>query len=236
MRKTMLSIHPRERLACAMDMLRGAQTVADIGCDHGRLSCALVQQGLAERCIAVDISAPSLKKAERLAMRVGVADRVETRLGDGLEPIGLGEADAIAVLGVGGTLMARMLEAAEEPLGGAEKCVLQPMRAVDDVRKWLFERNYPVLDDRVVLEGGRYYQVFSVGPPQSGWQALPDGWPDDCFFLGYGAFENRDPLLKPLVERMLGSVERRLKTQKAGALAWQAGQLRQILNQLEMRQ
>ena len=232
----MLSIHPRERLACAMDMLRGSQMVADIGCDHGRLSCALVQQGVAVRCIAVDISAPSLKKAEQLATRVGVADRVETRLGDGLEPISLGEADAIAILGVGGTLMARMLEAVDTPLNGAKKCVLQPMRAVDDIRQWLFERNYPVLDDRVVYEGGRYYQVFSVAPPQSTRQTLPDGWPEDCFFLGYQSFENRDPLLKPLVIRMLSSVTRRLKTQDAGALKMQAEQLRHILNQLEMRE
>lgn len=232
----MLSIHPRERLACAMEMLRGAQTVADIGCDHGRLSCALVQQGIAERCIAVDISAPSLKKAEQLAERVGVADRVETRLGDGLQPVQPGEADAIAILGVGGTLTARMLEAVDTPLNGAKRCVLQPMRAVDDIRTWLFERNYPVLSDRVVFEGGRYYQVFSVSPPQSERQVLPDGWPEDCFFLGYKTFESRDPLMTPMAKRMLASVNRRLKTQKAEELIRQAAQLEQILNHLEMRQ
>jgi tRNA (adenine22-N1)-methyltransferase len=236
MHKTMLSIHPRERLACAMEMLRGAQTVADIGCDHGRLSCALVQQGFAERCIAVDISAPSLKKAEQLAERVGVADRVETRLGDGLQPVQPGEADAIAILGVGGTLTARMLEAVDTPLNGAKRCVLQPMRAVDDIRTWLFERNYPVLSDRVVFEGGRYYQVFSVSTPQPERQAMPDGWPEDCFFLGYKAFESRDPLMTPMVKRMHASVNRRLKTQKAEELIRQAAQLEQILNHLEMRQ
>jgi tRNA (adenine22-N1)-methyltransferase len=75
-----LSIHPRERLGSAMELLCGCAVVADIGCDHGRLSCALVQQGIARRCIAVDISEPSLKKTERLASRVGVSDRVETRL------------------------------------------------------------------------------------------------------------------------------------------------------------
>lgn len=219
-----------------MDMLRGAHTVADIGCDHGRLSCALVQQGLADACIAVDISAPSLKKTEQLAARVGVSDRVETRLGDGLSPVGPGEADAIAILGVGGTLMARMLEAADAPLNGARLCVCQPMRAVDDIRRWLFERNYPVKSDRVVLEGGRYYQVFSVSPPEQTRQSLPEGWPEDCFFLGYKSFEERDPLLTPLAKRMLLSVKRRLKTQDADALEKQARQLEQILDWLEKRQ
>ena len=109
-----------------MDMLRGAHPVADIGCDHGRLSCALVQQELADACIAVDISAPSLKKTEQLAARVGVSDRVETRLGDGLSPVGPGEADAIAILGVGGTLMARMLEAAESQADSALMMIGDP--------------------------------------------------------------------------------------------------------------
>ncbi len=232
----MLSIHPRERLACAMEILRGADTVADIGCDHGRLSCALVQQNFAKRCIAVDISEPSLKKAEHLAARIGVSDCVETRLGDGLQPIQPGEADAIAILGVGGTLMARMLEAVGTPLNGANLCVLQPMRAVDDIRKWLFERNYPVLSDCIAFEGGRYYQVFSIAPPQSARQTLPGGWPEDCFFLGYKSFEEHDPLLKPMAKHMLSSVNRRLKTQQAEELERQAAQLEQILNHLEKRQ
>ena len=52
-------VHLRPRLSRALDMLRGSQTVADIGSDHGRLAVALLQQGAAERVIACDIRAPS---------------------------------------------------------------------------------------------------------------------------------------------------------------------------------
>ena len=38
-------VHLRPRLSRALDMLRGSQTVADIGSDHGRLAVALLQQG-----------------------------------------------------------------------------------------------------------------------------------------------------------------------------------------------
>lgn len=226
----MQRIHPRERLACAMELLGGAKVVADIGCDHGRLSCALVQSGRAERCIAVDISLPSLKKAERLADMLGVSDRVETRLGDGLAPLATGEADALAILGMGGTLIARILDATNTPLAGAKLCVLQPMRAAEDIRRWLFERSYPILDDRVVLDAGRYYQIFSVAPPTNAPRALPTGWPDDCFLLGYRAFERREPNLFRLAERMLQTTERKRKTQKSELLDRQAEQLRQILS------
>ncbi len=221
-------IHPRERLDCAIELLSGASVVADVGCDHGRLSCALIQRNLVQRCIATDISEPSLSKARRLIVQIGLSDRIETRLGDGLSPLSAGEVDAIAILGMGGTLMAQILDI-DPPLMGADRCVLQPMRAAEDIRRWLYERYYPVLDDRVVLDSGRYYQIFSVGQPQSVRQALPQGWPEDCFQLGYAAFSRREALMKPLAERMLATTKRKLRTQRAEALTQQAAQLEQIL-------
>ena len=226
-------IHPRERLDCAIELLSGAGVVADIGCDHGRLSCALIQRELVQRCIAIDISAPSLLKAERLIRQIGQEGRIETRLGDGLQPLSTGEADAIAVLGMGGTLMTQILDV-DPPLMGARTCVLQPMRAAEDIRRWLFERNYPVLEDRVALDAGRYYQIFSIGQPQNERQALPYGWPEDCFLLGYTSFSRREPLMKQLTERMLATARRKLKTQRAGALYQQAMQLEQILANWEI--
>lgn len=221
-------IHPRERLDCAIELLSGAQIVADVGCDHGRLSCALIQRNLVKRCIATDISAPSLQKAERLIRQIGLQHRIETRIGDGLEPICAAEADAIAILGMGGTLMTQILDVSP-PLKGAKFCVLQPMRAAEDIRRWLYERKYPIREDRVVLDAGRYYQMFSIGAPEKERQKLPLGWPEDCFLLGYTAFERREPLMKQLTERMLATTKRKLKTQCAPALKTQEAQLTQIL-------
>lgn len=225
-------IRPRERLDCAIGLLSGAHTVADVGCDHGRLSYALIQQNAAQKCVAIDISEPSLNKAKRLIRRVGAEDRIETRLGDGLHPLSAGEADALAILGMGGTLIAQILDVTP-PLMGAKTCVLQPMRAAEDIRRWLFERNYPVLSDRVISDAERLYQIFSVGQPEPEQQELPDGWPDDCFLLGYTAFARREPLLKPLAERMLATVNRKRKTQRAESLDRQAAQLEQILRNWE---
>jgi tRNA (adenine22-N1)-methyltransferase len=228
-----LRIHPRARLECALEMLDGAKVVADIGCDHGRLACALVQRGVASRCIATDVSEPSLQKAERLIRHLNLEDRVETRLGDGLEPVAEGEADALAILGMGGTLMVRILAAAKAPLNGAERCVLQPMRAAEDIRSWLYERNYPVLDDRVVREAGRYYQVFLVGRPAEEKQALPQAWPDGYFSLGYTAFQQRVPLFFELAEQMRCTTRRKLISQRSAVLERQAVDLDRILEYRE---
>lgn len=214
-------------------MLTGAVTLADIGCDHGRLSCAAVQCGAAQRAIAIDISAPSLAKARRLADYVGVADRVETRHGDGFSPLTIGEADAVALLGMGGTLMTRLLDACPAPLMGAARAVFQPMRAAEDIRRYLYEHGYRIVDDRVVREAGRLYQVFAATPPEPGRQRMPACWPEDCFSLGFMAFARREPLLLELIQNRLATHERRLLKGDSETLQAECAALRQILQAWE---
>lgn len=217
----------------AIEMLRGCDTLADIGCDHGRLSCVAVQSGAAKRAIAIDVSAPSLEKARALANYIGESERVQTRLGDGFTPLAQGEADAVALLGMGGTLMTRLLADCPTPLMGAKTAVFQPMRAVEDIRRYLYAHGYRVTDDRVVREAGRLYQVFAATPPEPGRQALPAGWPADCFSFGYVAFQKREPLLKTLVETRLSTHRRRLQKGESAALTKECEQLMQILRAWE---
>ncbi|MDO4572939.1 MAG: class I SAM-dependent methyltransferase [Clostridia bacterium] len=206
------------RLSLALHMLKGARVVADIGCDHGRLACALIQQGAAERVIASDISAASLDKARALVARCGLAERVETRLGDGLRALRPGEAEAAALLGMGGTLMAGMLEAADAPFQGAARILFQPMRAAEDIRRWLYRNGCRILDDRMAEAGGRLYQLILASPPSPARDELPEGWPEGFFKLGYTAFCRREPLFLTAVYRMLARHEARLARGEAPAL------------------
>lgn len=225
-------IHLRPRLAAAADMLSNFGTVADIGCDHGRLIVSLLQQNGSMRGVASDVRKAPLKRAEQLAERAGVADRVSFRLGDGLSVLRDGEADAICLLGMGGTVMARMLAACDTELAGARLAVFQPMRAAADIRAYLFANGCRIVMDRVVLDAGRLYQVFAAAPAGPAVE-LPAGWPADCFDVGYAAYEARDPLLPALVTQMLAQHERRLLrasgTRGEALLNQKAAQMRTIL-------
>jgi len=231
-----ISLHPR--LQMAAELLKTGKVMADIGCDHGRLSCAILQQGRFSRCIAADVSAPSLEKAKQLSVYIGVAAQIDIRLGDGLSVLSVGEADAVALLGMGGTLMAELLDTCSVPLMGAERAVLQPMRAEEDIRRYLYRNHYRIEDDRVVEDAGRLYQVFSVLPPQENMaDAWPKDFPSDCFTVGYRAFARRDPLLAALVKRNLDQCLFRLKTARGTdgerKLADKAAVMRTILDRLE---
>jgi len=213
-------IHLRPRLTAAADLLAEhlpeQACVADIGCDHGRLSCGLMQMHPTWRCIAADVSAPSLEKARQLAEFTGLSDRVEFRLGNGLSVLGANEADAVVLCGMGGELMVELLEHAPFSLGTLRLAVFQPMRGVEELRAWLYENRWHILSDRVVRDAGRLYQVFSARPPQEGEFRQPwtEDFPKHCFSLGYKAFEQRDLLFSDLAEQQLFLVEKRLKTAK----------------------
>ena len=70
MRKQFVNLTPR--MSAALEMLYGYKTVADIGCDHGRLTAALLQNRYCEYVIASDISEPSLEKAKALIDRLSI--------------------------------------------------------------------------------------------------------------------------------------------------------------------
>lgn len=228
-------IHLRPRLLAAAQMLRTSHTVADIGCDHGRLSAAMLQSGAAERVIAADISSASLDKARALARLTGLLNRMDIRLADGLHAIMPGEADALALCGMGGTLIVELLMAATTPLMDARLAVFQPMRGVEELRQYLFKNGYRVIDDVIVPDAGRLYQVFSV---ERGQDELPDGWPADCFALGHRSLS--DVYFPALAHQMLAQHEKRLKTARGTAgqelLEQKAAHMRRVLELYEKQQ
>ncbi len=232
---TVLTLRPR--LKAVLELIGTHDTAADIGCDHGKLALALLQSGYARRVIASDVSPSSVDKAQRLAEAHALEARMQVRLGDGLNVLKKGEAGAVVLAGMGGTLMARLLEKCETPMQGAKLGVFQPMRAYADIRRYLFEHGYPILGERVVLDDGRLYQIFCAGAPQGARQALPDGWPEDCFDVGYAAMN--EPLLPALVKKMLAQHEKRLLTAKgtrgAALLEKRAQNMRTVLDLLDAR-
>lgn len=69
-------VHLTPRIEAALALIGKADTVADIGCDHGRLTAALLQRGVCSRVVASDVSARSLQKAKDLIGHIGLNDRV----------------------------------------------------------------------------------------------------------------------------------------------------------------
>lgn len=197
------------RLKKALEMLGGLKRVADIGCDHGYLAATLLEQNDCQKVAACDISLPSLHKAQILGEQRGLLDRMEFFLGSGLQVLTPGDWDGAAILGMGGELIASILEEGAAVAREMDHLVLQPMGGEKELRQYLYAHCYHVQEDVIVQEGWRYYQLVSVSPAekQDDW---PEGFPKDFFLVGYHSFERKDPLLKACCQKRIDQRNRRL--------------------------
>ena len=135
---------------------------ADIGTDHAYLPAKLLLDGTIDRAIAADLREGPLSRARETARQYGVEDKVSFRLCDGLSGIECGEADAIAISGMGGETIAAILAAA--PWTKEHKTLLlQPMTSFHDLRGWLQRSGYEICREHIAREGNRLYSVMDVG-------------------------------------------------------------------------
>jgi tRNA (adenine22-N1)-methyltransferase len=155
------------RLKAVLDMTPACKTAADIGCDHGKLAVALIESGKAKHVIATDISAASLHKAQLLACAYPKG-RIECRLGDGLMPLQTGEADTVIMAGWGGRNMAKALIAGKDRLTRHTQLILQPMSEVYELRRDLSAHGFRILDESIVREDRRCYEIIRLALGDAG--------------------------------------------------------------------
>ena len=148
-----------KRIEKLVELFPGARSVADIGCDHGYTSILLAKAGKAEKIIACDIGQAPLESAKKNILREGLTDRIECRLGDGLEPIKSFEAESVLISGMGGPLMRQILEKRIEEFSFA---VLSPQSDFSNFRRFLFDR-MNILKEEYLEEGGKFYRLFLAG-------------------------------------------------------------------------
>lgn len=111
------------RLALAAEYCRGSRRVIDVGCDHAYLCIALVRQGV-ELAWASDLRPGPLAAAREHIRQMGETERIRTVLCPGLESFSPEDADTVVICGMGGELMASILQAAPWTGDGRHRLVL----------------------------------------------------------------------------------------------------------------
>lgn len=149
-----------DRLSRAAALFPACAYGADIGADHGRLSCALLARGTCERMCVSDISADSLQKARQLLEKQGLKGRADFCIGDGLTVLPRA-ADAVAVLGMGGHTVCRILRQGADRLQGAA-LVLSAHTQMEALRRTLMELLYRIDKEEIAYAAGRHYVVLKA--------------------------------------------------------------------------
>ena len=151
-----------KRLLCCTELIPPGARVADIGTDHGYLSIYLIKNNLAASVIAADLRQMPLENARQNACRFGVAERIKFVLSDGLEKIESDSIDTIVCAGMGGDLIAMILQAAPWLCDSNYTVIVQPQSTVHELRRWLAETGFRVEEERLVRDGGFLYPVMRL--------------------------------------------------------------------------
>ena len=139
-------------------MVPEVETAADIGCDHGKVAVDIIKKGKAKRVICSDISGMSLDKATKLVSAKNLLQVVSLRVGNGLGVLKAGEADAAIIAGMGGELIADILEKGGERV--PDVLILSCNTASGLLRSWLDNNGFAIENEEMVFEARHFYPVI----------------------------------------------------------------------------
>ena len=151
-----------ERLSAVASLVRNGKRVADIGTDHGYLVAYLVENGVCPGGIAADLRKGPLENAKQTVIQQGLSNEIELILSDGLQNIPENVCDDIVIAGMGGNLIAEILEKAPWVKNEKINIVAQPMTHAEVLRQWFIDNGFSISEEKTATDGKRYYCIISA--------------------------------------------------------------------------
>ena len=158
----MKEINISPRLLSAADFVRQDAILADIGTDHAYLPLFLLRAGRIERAFCSDVNEGPLDSARANIGAAGYLDRVEFTLADGADALaGKGITD-YTICGMGGELIADIIDRADEMRNPAVRLILQPMTRRGALVSYLYKNGFEVLEEAYSKDAGKHYVTLLV--------------------------------------------------------------------------
>lgn len=167
------------------------ECIADIGTDHGLVPIYALLNKICNRAIASDVKKGPLDAARKNIELYRLSDKIELRLGSGLEVLKKDEADVIVIAGMGGHTISNLLNTKEEIAKSAKYLILQPTQYPEVLRRYIVNYGYKILDEELVKDDNKYYHIIKA----SRGQEIPYS-SDAIYYIGQKIIQKRHPLLK----------------------------------------
>ena len=146
-----------KRLLACSELVREGAVLADVGTDHAYLPIHLLEQGKIGRAVLSDINQGPLNKARENAERAGFIHKVTLKLCNGASELSDTGATDYAICGMGGELIAEIIEHAPHLKDNTISLVLQPMSKPEALREYLFLSGFEIIKERYVTDTGKHY-------------------------------------------------------------------------------
>lgn len=211
-----------KRLAAVVRHIPRDSVVADIGTDHAYLPVYLIQTGRAKKVLAGEVTAGPYRAAQETVRSCQLEQQIDVRMGNGLGVLQPGETDVVVLAGMGGKTIISILEAGSEVLKSIRRLIIQPMRDVPAVRRWLVRNNWCLVDEDMVAEDGHYYVIIVA---EKGNEKIVDEF---ILEVGPRLLEKQDDILVEYLKKRsanIGLVLQKLKDAKSDEARSRAGLL-----------
>ena len=141
----------------------------DVGSDHAYLPIHLVKTGRINKAIAGEVVKGPYESAVANVQSAGLQDQISVRLANGLaafEPTTDG-VNTITIAGMGGHLIAEILEDGRDKLCQVSTMILQPNNGERHLRTWLQAHDFTISDEKILAENDKIYEIIVAHPGQS---------------------------------------------------------------------
>lgn len=150
-----------QRLLKIAELVPKNSRVADIGTDHGYLPIYLIKSGIANSVLACDINQKPLNNARKNIERSNVQG-IETRLCGGLSSITADEVNTIIIAGIGGEVIAGILENCGWIKENNYTLLLNPTTSPEKLREFLYSCGFATTTETAVYENGKCYTIIKA--------------------------------------------------------------------------
>jgi|GEM_PF-283019 len=136
-------------------------SLADIGTDHGYIALHAHNKKKLKKIIACDINKEPLNNCKNNLQKHNLENVIETRLGSGVSKIEIAEVETAIIAGMGGNLIVDILKENLEISKSFKQLILQPQASVANVRRFIHEIDFSILNEKIIFEDGRYYFILN---------------------------------------------------------------------------
>lgn len=152
-----------KRLELVASFVPQGAILLDVGSDHAYLPIELVKRGQIKSAIAGEVVEGPYQSAIKNVEAHGLKEKIQVRLANGLAAFE--EADQVSVItiaGMGGRLIATILQEGLEKLANVERLILQPNNREDELRIWLQDHGFLIVAESILEEAGKFYEILVV--------------------------------------------------------------------------
>lgn len=199
-----------KRLCTVASYVRDGAVVADVGTDHAYLPIYLALENKITRAIASDINEGPISKARENIHKYGLDGVIETCVANGLDGIEKYEPTDIVICGMGGELIAQIIDRSLYIKKQGIRLVLQPMTSIRELREYL-QNGFSTFAENIVKEDDKLYQIISVE-----YDGIVREYSNAELELGIKNIENGGEMFDMLLLSLIAKKEKKLNGLKIG--------------------